>query len=198
MLPPGVGRVDHEAELAVVIGRRAHRVPRARAWDYVFGITAVNDVTARDMQNKEIQYTRAKSFDTFAPFGPCIATVATMHRRRRRLARRGMGQRRATPALDHRPADLPDRLPDRIHHLRDDARAGRHHLHRDASGRRTADDWRRRHGQNRGGRRAEQSGDGREPNAGSSDCRIAGGIQDRLTGCTRDCWRTLTSPPILI
>jgi 2-keto-4-pentenoate hydratase/2-oxohepta-3-ene-1,7-dioic acid hydratase in catechol pathway len=75
LLPPGVGRVDHEAELAVVIGRRAHRVTRARAWDYVFGITAVNDVTARDMQNREIQYTRAKSFDTFAPIGPCIATL---------------------------------------------------------------------------------------------------------------------------
>jgi 2-keto-4-pentenoate hydratase/2-oxohepta-3-ene-1,7-dioic acid hydratase in catechol pathway len=75
LLPPAVGRVDHEAELAVVIGRQAHRVPRARAWDYVFGITAVNDVTARDMQNKEIQYTRAKSFDTFAPIGPCIARL---------------------------------------------------------------------------------------------------------------------------
>jgi 2-keto-4-pentenoate hydratase/2-oxohepta-3-ene-1,7-dioic acid hydratase in catechol pathway len=74
LLPPGVGRVDYEAELAVVIGRHAHRVPRARAWDYVFGITAVNDVTARDIQSKEIQYTRAKSFDTFGPIGPCIAT----------------------------------------------------------------------------------------------------------------------------
>ena len=74
LLPPAVGRVDHEAELAVVIGRRAHRVPRARAWEYVFGVTAVNDVTARDIQNREIQYTRAKSFDTFAPIGPCIAT----------------------------------------------------------------------------------------------------------------------------
>jgi 2-keto-4-pentenoate hydratase/2-oxohepta-3-ene-1,7-dioic acid hydratase in catechol pathway len=73
LLPPGVGRVDHEAELAVVIGRRAHRVPRERAWDYVFGITAVNDVTARDIQSKEVQYTRAKSFDTFGPIGPCIA-----------------------------------------------------------------------------------------------------------------------------
>lgn len=73
LLPPGVGRVDYEAELAVVIGRRAHRVPRARASEYVFGLTAVNDVTARDIQNKEIQYTRAKGFDTFAPIGPCIA-----------------------------------------------------------------------------------------------------------------------------
>lgn len=73
-LPPGVGRVDHEAELAVVIGRRAHRVPRARAWEYVFGFTCLNDVTARDMQNRETQYTRCKGFDTFAPIGPCIAT----------------------------------------------------------------------------------------------------------------------------
>jgi 2-keto-4-pentenoate hydratase/2-oxohepta-3-ene-1,7-dioic acid hydratase in catechol pathway len=75
-LPPGVGRVDHEAELAVVVGRTAHRVPAARAWDYILGITCVNDVTARDMQNKEIQYTRCKGFDTFAPIGPCIATGA--------------------------------------------------------------------------------------------------------------------------
>lgn len=73
-LPPGVGRVDYEAELAIVIGRRAHRVAGAKALDYIFGMTCLNDVTARDMQNKEPQYTRCKSFDTFAPIGPCIAT----------------------------------------------------------------------------------------------------------------------------
>jgi 2-keto-4-pentenoate hydratase/2-oxohepta-3-ene-1,7-dioic acid hydratase in catechol pathway len=73
-LPPGVGRVEHEAELAVVIGRRARRVARARAWDYVFGLTCLNDVTARELQNKETQYTRCKGFDTFAPLGPCVAT----------------------------------------------------------------------------------------------------------------------------
>lgn len=72
-LPPGVGRVDYEAELAVVIGRRAHRVPRARAWEYIFGLTCMNDVTARDMQNQETQYTRCKGFDTFAPVGPCVS-----------------------------------------------------------------------------------------------------------------------------
>jgi 2-keto-4-pentenoate hydratase/2-oxohepta-3-ene-1,7-dioic acid hydratase in catechol pathway len=75
-LPPGVGRVDHEAELAIVIGRRAHRVARGQAWDYIFGLTCLNDVTARDMQNKETQYTRCKSFDTFAPVGPCVAVAA--------------------------------------------------------------------------------------------------------------------------
>jgi 2-keto-4-pentenoate hydratase/2-oxohepta-3-ene-1,7-dioic acid hydratase in catechol pathway len=72
--PPGVGRVDHEAELGIVIGRRAHRVAAANAWDYVLGLTCVNDVTARDLQKKEAQYTRCKGFDTFAPIGPCIAT----------------------------------------------------------------------------------------------------------------------------
>jgi 2-keto-4-pentenoate hydratase/2-oxohepta-3-ene-1,7-dioic acid hydratase in catechol pathway len=72
--PPGVGRVDHEAELGIVIGRRAHRVAAAHAWDYILGVTCVNDVTARDLQKKEAQYTRCKGFDTFAPVGPCIAT----------------------------------------------------------------------------------------------------------------------------
>jgi 2-keto-4-pentenoate hydratase/2-oxohepta-3-ene-1,7-dioic acid hydratase in catechol pathway len=73
-LPPGVGRVDHEAELGLVIGRRAHRVSRAQAWDVILGLICVNDVTARDLQGKESQYTRCKGFDTFAPIGPCIAT----------------------------------------------------------------------------------------------------------------------------
>ena len=82
LLPPGVGRVDYEGELAIVIGRRAHRVPSARAWDYIFGLTCLNDVTARDLQNKESQYTRCKGFDTFAPVGPCIAVGATAEARR--------------------------------------------------------------------------------------------------------------------
>ena len=73
-IPPGVGRVDHEAELGIVIGRRAHRVAGKHAWDYVGGLICVNDVTARDLQKKESQYTRCKGFDTFAPIGPCIAT----------------------------------------------------------------------------------------------------------------------------
>jgi 2-keto-4-pentenoate hydratase/2-oxohepta-3-ene-1,7-dioic acid hydratase in catechol pathway len=72
--PPGVGRVDYEAELGIVIGRRAHRVSAAHAWDYVLGLICVNDVTARDLQKTESQYTRCKGFDTFAPIGPCIAT----------------------------------------------------------------------------------------------------------------------------
>lgn len=73
-IPPGVGRVDHEAELGVVIGKRAYRVPKERAFEYVLGVTCVNDVTARELQSKDVQYTRAKGFDTFAPIGPSIAT----------------------------------------------------------------------------------------------------------------------------
>jgi 2-keto-4-pentenoate hydratase/2-oxohepta-3-ene-1,7-dioic acid hydratase in catechol pathway len=70
---PGMGRVDHEAEAGVVIGRRAYRVPASRAAEYVLGLTCVNDVTARELQSRDVQYTRAKGFDTFAPVGPCIA-----------------------------------------------------------------------------------------------------------------------------
>jgi 2-keto-4-pentenoate hydratase/2-oxohepta-3-ene-1,7-dioic acid hydratase in catechol pathway len=74
VLPDGVGRIDHEAEVGVVIGRRAWRVPEPSAHDYILGLTCLNDVTARELQAKDIQYTRAKGFDTFAPIGPCIAT----------------------------------------------------------------------------------------------------------------------------
>ncbi len=72
-LPPGVGRVDHEAEMAIVIGRRATRVSVAHAHDHILGVTCSNDVTARDMQNRGVQYSHVKGFDTFAPLGPCVA-----------------------------------------------------------------------------------------------------------------------------
>ena len=72
--PLWAGRIDHEAELGVVIKKTAYKVPMSRAYEYILGLTAVNDVTARDLQNKESQYTRCKGFDTFAPIGPCIAT----------------------------------------------------------------------------------------------------------------------------
>lgn len=72
-LPMWAGRIDYEAEMAVVIKRRASRVSVAQAMDYVLGVTCLNDVTARELQVKDVQYTRAKGFDTFAPLGPCIA-----------------------------------------------------------------------------------------------------------------------------
>ncbi|MGI9951682.1 fumarylacetoacetate hydrolase family protein [Moorellaceae bacterium AZ2] len=69
---PMVGRLDYEAELAVVIGKPCHRVSEREAEDYIFGYTIGNDVTARDLQKKDGQWTRAKSFDTFLPLGPYI------------------------------------------------------------------------------------------------------------------------------
>jgi 2-keto-4-pentenoate hydratase/2-oxohepta-3-ene-1,7-dioic acid hydratase in catechol pathway len=73
-LPPGVGRVDYEGELAVVIGRRAHRVGVADALSHVLGYTCANDVTARDLQRRDGQWTRAKGFDGFCPLGPWVET----------------------------------------------------------------------------------------------------------------------------
>ncbi|HEX7152715.1 MAG TPA: fumarylacetoacetate hydrolase family protein [Thermoanaerobaculia bacterium] len=67
-------RVDFEAELAIVIGREAKDVEEADWQEYVFGYTCANDVTARDIQKKDVQFTRGKSFDTFLPIGPCIET----------------------------------------------------------------------------------------------------------------------------
>ena len=73
--PPMSKRVDHEGELAVVIGRRCRRLQAGEnPRDYVFGYTCVNDVTARDLQKADVQFTRGKGFDTFCPFGPLIET----------------------------------------------------------------------------------------------------------------------------
>jgi 2-keto-4-pentenoate hydratase/2-oxohepta-3-ene-1,7-dioic acid hydratase in catechol pathway len=72
-VPSWAGRVDHEAELAVVIRKPACGVRASKAAEYILGVTCVNDVTARELQAKDGQYTRAKGFDSFAPIGPCIA-----------------------------------------------------------------------------------------------------------------------------
>ncbi len=71
--PAWAGRIDHEAELGIVIRKQARNVPLNRAAEHILGVIAVNDVTARELQNKDGQYTRCKGFDTFAPIGPCIA-----------------------------------------------------------------------------------------------------------------------------
>lgn len=67
-------RVDHEAELAIVIGRLCKDVPVERVHEVIFGYTIANDVTARDLQKRDGQWTRAKGFDTFCPIGPWIDT----------------------------------------------------------------------------------------------------------------------------
>src|SRR5579862_5269815 len=70
--PGGYERVDYEGELGVVIGQRARRVSRERALEVVMGFTCVNDVTVRDLQKTDGQWSRAKGFDTFCPIGPRI------------------------------------------------------------------------------------------------------------------------------
>jgi 2-keto-4-pentenoate hydratase/2-oxohepta-3-ene-1,7-dioic acid hydratase in catechol pathway len=74
VLPWQSEHVEHEVELAVVIGRIARNVDKEDALDYVLGFTVANDVSARDIQKKDGQWTRAKGFDTFLPLGPWIAT----------------------------------------------------------------------------------------------------------------------------
>jgi 2-keto-4-pentenoate hydratase/2-oxohepta-3-ene-1,7-dioic acid hydratase in catechol pathway len=80
LLPPESSAVHHEAELAVVISRTLRRVSPAQARDGVLGFTCFNDVTARDIQRAEVQYTRAKGFDGFAPFGPHVETELDPHK----------------------------------------------------------------------------------------------------------------------
>ena len=73
-LPAGVGRVDHEAELAVVMKKPARDLTVGNALEHVWGYTAANDVTAREQQSNDVQWTRAKGHDTFCPLGPWLET----------------------------------------------------------------------------------------------------------------------------
>lgn len=74
ILPPQSKQVEHEAELVVVIGKRGRHIPVEEAKNYILGYTVGNDVTARDLQKSDGQWTRAKGFDTFCVFGPWIDT----------------------------------------------------------------------------------------------------------------------------
>jgi 2-keto-4-pentenoate hydratase/2-oxohepta-3-ene-1,7-dioic acid hydratase in catechol pathway len=74
VLPPESSRVDYEGELALVIGRRIKGWPQERWLDALAGVCCANDITARDLQKRDGQFARAKSFDTFCPIGPAIAT----------------------------------------------------------------------------------------------------------------------------
>ena len=79
VLPKASERVDFEAELGIVIGKTARHLSVDQASDVILGYTCANDVTARDFQNKDGQWTRAKSFDTFCPLGPGIVTDIDPH-----------------------------------------------------------------------------------------------------------------------
>jgi len=74
ILPPQSQQIEHEAELVIIIGKRGRNIIAEEAQNFVFGYTAGNDITARDLQKLDGQWTRAKGFDTFCPFGPWIDT----------------------------------------------------------------------------------------------------------------------------
>ena len=74
VLPELSNQVEHESELALVVGSRASQVPEDCAWSFVLGVTCGNDVTARDLQRSDNQWTRGKGFDTFCPLGPWVVT----------------------------------------------------------------------------------------------------------------------------
>jgi 2-keto-4-pentenoate hydratase/2-oxohepta-3-ene-1,7-dioic acid hydratase in catechol pathway len=78
-LPAKIGQVDYEAELAVVVGRQARNISEADASGIILGYTCANDISARHLQKKDGQWTRAKSFDTFLPLGPWIETEIDPH-----------------------------------------------------------------------------------------------------------------------
>jgi 2-keto-4-pentenoate hydratase/2-oxohepta-3-ene-1,7-dioic acid hydratase in catechol pathway len=73
--PRFLTKLDYEAELAIVVGKKGKNISKEEAKDHIFGYTCFNDVSARDIQFKDKQWTRGKSFDTFAPIGPCITTT---------------------------------------------------------------------------------------------------------------------------
>ena len=98
-------RVDHEAELAIVISRICKEVPKAKFTDVVFGYTLANDVTARDIQKSDGQWTRAKSFDTFCPIGPWIDTE--FRPSSQRITAAVDGQIRQDARLDQMVFDIP-------------------------------------------------------------------------------------------
>ncbi len=105
--PAGLERLDPEGEMALVIGRTARRVSEDEALAHVAGVTAFNDVSARDWQKKDGQWARAKGHDTFAPFGPCIALGLDPRDLGLELAVNGVVRQRArTSQLHFGPAFL--------------------------------------------------------------------------------------------
>lgn len=94
VLPEMSKRVDYEGELAVVISKRCRGISADEADDYILGYTCFNDVTARDLQQKDGQWTRSKSFDTFAPVGPWVAQMSVEHAEELDISTRVNGETR--------------------------------------------------------------------------------------------------------
>lgn len=99
LLPPVSKRVDYEGELALVIGKRCSQLSDTQsAMPFIFGFSCLNDVTARDLQNSDGQWTRAKGFDTFCPFGPFIETGLDLASARLETFVNGVRKQSGTPS----------------------------------------------------------------------------------------------------
>ena len=129
-------RVDYEAELAVVIGKVAKKVPEEKAGDYILGYTCLNDVTARDLQPKDGQWTLSKGFDTFSPIGPWIVTDIDPHHLCIELS-----EWRETSAFEYEEPHLWSLSTGEFHLPGDDATARRCDRHRHAFWNRSDGHW---------------------------------------------------------
>jgi 2-keto-4-pentenoate hydratase/2-oxohepta-3-ene-1,7-dioic acid hydratase in catechol pathway len=105
--PPESRHVDYEAELAVVIGKQCRNVPATYADDVILGYTCFNDVTARDIQQEDGQWTRAKSFDTFAPLGPFVVSPENVDISNAHIRSRVNGQLKQDSSVNNMIFDIP-------------------------------------------------------------------------------------------
>lgn len=105
-LPTASDRVEFEGEIAVVIGRAARHLAAGEAWDYVAGVAALNDVTARDLQKSDGQWARAKGFDTFCPLGP-MAPIDRVDRDALEVVTRVNGEERQRGNVRQMAFDIP-------------------------------------------------------------------------------------------
>lgn len=99
LLPPQSAQVDFEAELAVVIKKQAKNITPQQAEEYILGYTCLNDVTARDLQKKDGQWTRAKGFDTFCPIGPIITDEINPNRVEVKLLQNGVVRQQGNTSM---------------------------------------------------------------------------------------------------
>ncbi len=106
VIPAWAGQVDYEGEIGVRIGKRAKHVAADRAWDYVDGLLAINDVTARALQKGDGQWSRAKGFDTFCPAGP-VTPLAKVDRNALSVTTRVNGQVRQQSGADDMVFGIP-------------------------------------------------------------------------------------------
>jgi 2-keto-4-pentenoate hydratase/2-oxohepta-3-ene-1,7-dioic acid hydratase in catechol pathway len=106
VMPKGAGQVDFEGEIGVRIGKRARHVTKERAWDFVDGLLAINDVTARDLQKSDGQWSRAKGFDTFCPAGQ-VTPLAKVDRDALSVTTRVNGKVRQEMGAEDMVFDIP-------------------------------------------------------------------------------------------